>query len=160
MSTKFDALCKELTALIDEWEPLLCSLPEVVRRGKRNKQNRTIKQIIGHMVDSATNNTHRIIHMQYQSSPVQYPDYANLGNNDRWIAIQNYQAKDWSQLIRLWDTCNRHIVHVIQQVDEEKLKQVWTTALGEEVTLEEMIVDFPRHFKLHLEEIEELLETK
>jgi len=109
------------------------------------------------MVDSATNNTHRIIHMHYQDSPISYPDYANLGNNDRWISIQNYQEEDWDLLVKLWASVNRHIVHLIKQVDEAKLDQVWISALNEEVSLREMITDYPRHFKLHLDEITELI---
>ncbi len=157
MIAKFEPLCEELNSLIDQWSSRLSALPATVLSGRVNSQQRTIKMIMGHMVDSATNNTHRIIHMHYQESPVNYPDYANLGNNDRWIAIQNYQEEDWNLLIGLWASVHRHIVHLIQQVDENKLKQVWSSATGEEVTLEEMIDDFPRHFKLHIREIEILL---
>jgi hypothetical protein len=93
-------------------------------------------------------------------NPVHYPDYANLGNNDRWIAIQNYQEEEWDLLISLWASTNRHIVHLIEQTNEEKLDQVWTSALDDKVSLEAMIEDYPRHFKLHLREIEELMHTK
>jgi len=48
-------------------------------------QHWTIKETIGHLIDSASNNTYRIIHLQYQQSPLVFPDYANLGNNDRLI---------------------------------------------------------------------------
>ena len=109
------------------------------------------------MVDSATNNTHRLIHMHYQESPVSFPDYASLGNNDQWIAIQNYQEEDWDELIRLWAAVNRHMVHLIGQVDATKLNQAWISALKERITLREMIQDFPRHFRLHINEISALI---
>jgi hypothetical protein len=109
------------------------------------------------MVDSATNNTHRVIHMHYQESPVNYPDYANLGNNDRWIAIQNYQEEDWNRLIKLWVAVNQHFIHLIRQIEEPRLDKKWTTALNETINLREMINDYPRHFKLHLNEISELI---
>lgn len=157
MTDSFKNLCNELDTLITLWEEKLIRLPEEVRAEKRNSQQRNIRQIVGHMVDSATNNTHRIIHMHYQSSPISYPDYANLGNNDRWIAIQNYQEEDWDLLVKLWASVNRHFVHLIRQVNMDKLGQQWVSALGEEVSLEEMITDYPRHFKLHLDEITELL---
>ena len=160
MSNSFDQICVELRILITDWEQKLNSLPEDISFGRRNKQQRTIREIVGHMIDSASNNTHRIVHMQYQESPVSYPDYANLGNNDRWIAIQNYLEEDWDLLVKLWASANSHIVHVINQVDEAKLQQVWISALGEKVSLQEMILDYPRHFRLHLQEIDELIETK
>ena len=150
-------IADDILELLSSWEAVLKELPPALQSGPRNRQGRSVRQILGHMVDSASNNTHRIIHMHYQSSPVSYPDYANLGNNDRWIAIQNYQEEDWDLLVTLWTAVNRHIVHLIRQVDESKLEQVWTSALGEEVTLQDMISDYPRHFKLHLDEIKKLI---
>ena len=75
---------------LKEWESQLILLPDDTITNKRNDQNRSIKQILGHMVDSASNNTHRIVHLQYQESPLIFPNYAANGNNDRWIAIQDY----------------------------------------------------------------------
>jgi hypothetical protein len=154
---EFKSIIQELLNLINEWEPKLLALPEEVITERRNSQNRTIKQIVGHMVDSASNNTHRIIHLQYQQSPLIFPDYANLGNNDRWIAIQNYQDEEWKNLVQLWKYTNIHIVHVIQNINTEKLDNVWISALNEKISLKAMVVDFPRHFKLHCDEINELI---
>jgi len=142
--SKFESICKELLSLIEEWEPKLSALDEDVITER-------------HMVDSASNNTHRIVHLQYEESPLIFPDYANLGNNDRWIAIQNYQEEDWSELVQLWKYTNVHIVHVIKNINIEKLENVWISALNEKISLEAMVVDFPRHFKLHLDEINELI---
>lgn len=157
MIWEFEWICEELENLTGEWEPILSALPEGTISLRKNSQGRSIRQILGHMVDSATNNTHRVIHMHYQGSPVNYPDYANLGNNDRWIAIQNYQEEDWNRLIRLWVAVNQHFIHVIRQIEESKLEQQWTSALNETVNLREMVNDYPRHFKLHLNEISELI---
>ena len=157
MIREFEDICNELEQLITEWESILASLPEKTISLPRNSQNRSVRQILGHMVDSASNNTHRIIHMHYQESPVKYPDYANLGNNDRWIAIQNYQEENWKDLVVLWAAVNRHVVHLIRQVDAEKLEEYWISALNEKITLREMIHDYPRHFKLHMNEISALI---
>ena len=157
MIPKFQGIVEELQELVDVWVPRLKGLPRETITGKRNSQDRSIRQIVGHMVDSATNNTHRIVHMQYQESPISYPDYANLGNNDRWIAIQNYQEEDWDELVQLWSSVNRHMVHLIAQADESKLNQYWISALDEKISLREMITDYPKHFKLHLNEISALI---
>lgn len=154
---KFESICRELLSLIKQWETRLLALSFDVITERRNSQNRTVKQITGHMVDSASNNTHRIIHLQYQASPLIFPDYANFGNNDRWIAIQNYQEKEWNSLVQLWKYTNMHIVHVIQNINSEKLGNVWISALNERISLEAMVVDYLRHFKLHLDEINELI---
>ncbi|MDO8898608.1 MAG: DinB family protein [Bacteroidales bacterium] len=157
MIKEFEPIIQGLLSLIEEWEPKLSSLSSEVISKRRNSQNRTIKQIIGHMIDSASNNIHRIVHLQYQPSPLIYPDYANLGNNDRWIAIQNYQDGKWNDLIQLWKYSNFHVVHVIQNVNADKLENEWITALNKNVSLKAMILDYLKHIKLHLNEIDELI---
>lgn len=89
-----------------------------------------------------------------------FPDYANLGNNDRWIAIQNYQDEKWEDLVQLWKYSNLHIVHVINNVDLEKLNNEWISALNAAVSLKAMIIDYLRHFSLHLSEIDDLINNK
>jgi len=157
MIKEFEPVVQGLLQLVPEWESRLSVLPNEVITERRNGQNRTIKQIVGHMIDSASNNTHRIVHLQYQPSPLIYPDYANLGNNDRWIAIQNYQEEYWENLVQLWKYSNIHLVHVIQNVNSYKLENEWITALNKNVSLKAMIIDYLRHFKLHLNEIDELI---
>ena len=156
----FNANNTRMLELMAAWEPRLSALSEDVVSNRRNSQNRNIKQILGHMVDSATNNTHRIIHLQYQGNPLIFPDYAALGNNDRWIAIQNYQTENWSDLVQLWNFSNRHIIHVINNVNPDKLDNIWLSALDEEVSLRNMINGYLSHFELHLNEIEELINRK
>jgi len=156
----FDSNNSELLRLIDKWEPILLNLSEDCYSLRTNSQNRSIKQILGHMIDSASNNTHRFVHLQYQSSPLIFPDYANLGNNDRWIAIQNYQNETWYDLVQLWKYSNRHIVHVIENVKSNTLDNEWISALKVNVSLRSMILDYLRHFILHLDEIDELIHNK
>jgi hypothetical protein len=147
----------EICSLIELWEPKLAGLNEDVITGRRNSQNRTIKQILGHLIDSTSNNTHRIVHLQYQESPFGFPNYASLGNNDRWIAIQNYQEEDWHSMILLWKYSLLHLCHVIRNVDDAKLENEWIAGPGRLISLNAMITDFNRHLKLHLSEISELM---
>jgi CHAT domain-containing protein len=154
---RFTEIRIELLDYVGKWEPKLAGLPEILISRRRNRQNRTIRQITGHMADSASNNTHRVIHLQYDESPCHFPDYANLGNNDRWIAIQNYQAEDWEDLVQYWKTTHRHFAHIIANIQPDKLENRWISALDQEITLNEMVIDFNRHFKLHLNEIDAII---
>ena len=153
----FEPDCQKMLELIEAWEPRLLSLSEEITSNRRNNQNRTIRQILGHMVDSASNNTHRIVHLQYRESPMTYPNYATNGNNDRWIAIQDYQNEDWLNLVQLWKFSNLHIVHVIRNVNPEKLESQWISGENELVSLQQNIEGYLPHFKLHLAEIEALI---
>jgi len=154
---EFQSLQSELPALIKVWEPILTALSDRVISERKNSQDRSIRQIVGHMLDSASNNTHRVIHLQYGESPLTFPNYATNGNNDRWIAIQNYQDEDWQVLVGLWKYSNLHFLHVVRNINPDKLDMLWLAGPGETVSLKEMVKDFLRHFKLHLDEIADLM---
>jgi hypothetical protein len=156
----YTAIINEITSLVQTREAELASLSEEVITIPRNSQNRTIKQILGHLIDSTSNNIHRIVHLQNLPSPLVFPNYATNGNNDRWIAIQDYQNEDWTNMVRLWKYSLLHLCHVIRNVDPSKLENEWIAGPGEKVTLREMINDFTYHLKLHLSEIHELINSK
>jgi len=143
--------------LIDAWETRLLALPEEIISNRRNTQNRSIRQILGHLFDSASNNTHRIVHLQYRENPMTFPNYATMGNNDRWIAIQDYQHENWQNLVQLWKYANLHFVHVARNVDQSKLENQWIRGEGELISLRENIEGYLPHLELHLREIEELI---
>ena len=73
------------------------------------------------------------------------------------MAIQNYQNENWYNLVQLWKYANLHLAHVINNVNPDKLDNEWINALNQRVTLRAMIIDYLRHFKLHLSEIDELI---
>jgi len=153
----FETISEELSQLIKQWTAKFLALQEQKITLVRNTQKRNIKQIVGHMIDSASNNTHRVVHLQYEKLPLEFPNYATYGNNDRWIAIQNYEKENWENLVFLWKYSNLHYLHVIKNINPEELGNEWMADKNEKITLKEMIEDFPRHFKLHISEIEELL---
>jgi hypothetical protein len=156
----FDPIRNEIIALVNYWEPILNNLTTETIAQRKNSQNRSIKQITGHIIDSTSNNTHRIVHLQYQKSPFIFPNYASFGNNDRWIAIQDYQNENWTVLVQLMKYSLLHICHVIRNVKTEKTNNEWISGPGTRVSLKDLIVDFLRHLKLHLSEINELIESK
>jgi hypothetical protein len=160
MIKEFEPITREILSLIDEWEPKLSVLTDEVISKRRNFQDWTIKITIGHMIDSASNNIHRMVHLQYQNSPFEFPNYAINGNNDRWVNIQNYQDEDWDNLLQLWKYSNLHVVHLMKNINSEKLENKWIASSEKSISLNEMVIDYLRHFKLHLEEIDQLINQK
>lgn len=153
----FENIASEIIILVHEWELKLMQLTEEIITRRRNSQNRTIKQIVGHMVDSASNNIHRVVHLQYRELPLRFPNYATYGNNDRWIAIQNYQDENWEILVQHWKYSNLHLAHVIRNINPEMFRNEWISDVGEKLTLKKMVESYLPHLILHLGEIEELL---
>jgi len=152
----FSQEINEIRQIVETEETFLNTLSNDVITSGFNSQNRSIKQIVGHMIDSTSNNLHRIVHLQYNETPLVYPNYATNGNNDRWIAIQYYQDEDWHTLVQLWKYSNLHIIHVIQHINPDKIDNKWIASPGVEVSLKDMVNDYPRHLKLHIHEIYEL----
>lgn len=153
-NTNLNIYTDEILEVINEWEEKLLALSEDVITERRNHQNRTVKQLLGHLVDSASNNHQRMVRLQYNDN-LAFPDYTQ--DNDRWIAIQDYQHADWENLIQLWKFFNLHIIHLIKSVDTSQLNNYWTDFEGVKVTLGDMIKGYPSHLNLHINDIKELI---
>jgi len=105
------------------------------------------KEILGHLIDSASNNHQRIVRLQQEELLVM-PAYQQ---ND-WVRTQNYAAREWRELVELWLAYNRHLAHVIRHADAGAAAHVWK-APGREYTLEFLIEDYLRHLRHHLAQI-------
>lgn len=151
----FSAITNGISSVIESEENILRTLPIDVITQRRNRQNRTIKMILGHLVDSASNNQQRMVRLQYSQYLLVFPDYRQ--DNDLWIALQDYQDEDWQNLISLWKYFNPHMIHLIQSVDNSKLDSYWCDFEGTKVTLQEMIEGYLDHLQLHINEIHELI---
>jgi len=150
---EFSKITNGIVDIIESWELKLINLPIETITLKR--KNRTIKQILGHLIDSASNNHQRMIRLQYNTN-LTFPDYRQ--DNDLWIALQDFQTEDWNNLIQLWKYFNLHMVQVIKSVDQSKLDNYWHDFEGTKVTLKEMIEGYLWHINLHLNEIQELID--
>jgi len=153
---RFTAVTDGILEIVENWENKLLNLPVELITEKRNSQNRTIKQLVGHVIDSASNNHQRMVRLQYNPELI-FPDYTQ--HNDLWIAIQHYQDSDWNGLVHLWKYYNLHIVYIIKNVDASKLNNKWTDFEGNVSTLEDMIKGYWWHLKLHTIEIEEIINS-
>ena len=155
-----------INAVIERETTLLLSLSEEQVSARRNGQNRTVKMLVGHLIDSASNNHQRMVRLQYaprcgHSMPgtemgmLVFPDYTQ--DNDLWIQLQDYEHEDWLTLVMLLRLYNRHICHVIRSADETKLDNYWLDYEGCRVTLGEMMCGYIDHLNLHFGEMHELL---
>lgn len=151
-------LVKEAALILEKqiaaWEPILSQLDNDRITLFRNRQNRNIKQIVGHLIDSCVNNHHRIVRLQYLKR-LTFPDYQP--DNDTWIAIQQYESKDWQELVQLWKFYSRHIAYIIRNADPKDYNNLWTDGFITPVALADIMIDFPKHFQLHLDEIQDLM---
>lgn len=163
----FNNSIEDIQNILYREEPILRSLLEEIITTRFNHQNRSIKMLIGHLIDSASNNHQRMVRLQYaprcgHSMPntemglLVFPDYTQ--DNDLWLQLQDYQHEDWDTLLSLWKYYNLHICQVIRAVDEKKLNNYWLDYEGNRVTLQNMIEGYTNHLNLHLGQIHDLID--
>jgi hypothetical protein len=63
-------------------------------------------------------------------------------------------------MIQLWKYSLLHLCHVIRNVDESRLNHEWIAGPDKILTLEVMINAFIPHLRLHLSEINDLINSK
>ena len=111
----YSIVSKEIRDLVEREMPILNSLDEETVSKRYNSQDRNIKMILGHLVDSANNNLQRIVRLQYTPQLV-FPDYTQ--DNDLWIFLQDYRNYDWQELTELWKCSQFQIAHIIREIDD------------------------------------------
>lgn len=106
------------------------------------------KELLGHLVDSAASNLRRLVVSQYeQGTKIVY-------HQDEWVAYQDYQSANITELKMLWKLLNYQYVRVIQNIPGHKLEYVCDTGKGkiEMRTLAYLITDYLVHLNYHLKQ--------
>jgi hypothetical protein len=74
------------------------------------------KEIIGHLIDSATNNHQRFVRGQFETIPeIRY-------DQNKWNEYSFYQQIDSKQLILFWAIYNKQLIEIINRIPTENLK--------------------------------------
>ena len=114
------------------------------------------KEIVGHLIDSASNNHGRFVRAQLRDDLV-FDGY----EQDDWVRVQRYQDGPWVALVRLWHGFNHHIADVMEATSAEALTRVrarhnldelaWQAVRADQpTTLEYFMRDYVGHLKHHL----------
>src|SRR5882672_12120249 len=93
----------ELQQIVERSETRLLGFTEAEVQARRFSGKWSRKEVLGHLIDSASNNHQRFVRAQLQGELV-FPGY----QQDRWNQLQQYQSERWENLVRLWASYNRH----------------------------------------------------
>ena len=104
-----------LQSVIDEFRPLLLNMEasEAAQRPAPDKWSP--KEIIGHLVDSASNNHQRFVRAQFKNELI-FEGYTQ----DGWVDFQDYQNADWENLVQLWYYFNWQIARIMALTPESQ----------------------------------------
>jgi hypothetical protein len=136
---------RTLEKIVQTMEERLQRMGEPAVSARTGPGKWSVKEILGHLVDSALNNHQRFIRAQ-RTDGLRFPGY----EQDAWVAAQGYAEEDWYSVVELWCALNRHLSHVIKRIPPEKLSVVCTIGESPPVSLDFLVRDYIRHLEHHL----------
>ena len=64
---------------------------------------------------------------------------------DEWVTAQQYQDYSWKDVVDLWVSLNRFLIHVLAQIPEDKLSLRCRIGVGEPIPLSKLIGRYVEH---------------
>jgi hypothetical protein len=159
MSAGEPACAARLRAAVDAATPRLLALPAVAVRVRSAPGRWSPAEIIGHLIDSASNNHQRFVRAPDQNDLV-FPGYAQ----DDWVSRQQYQTAPWEEIVMLWQLYNTQLARVMAAVphdvrtrvhDRHNLHDIAWRSLPADgpATLDYFMNDYVDHLEHHLAQV-------
>lgn len=105
------------------------------------------KEIIGHLIDSASNNHQRFVRGQLSKHY-----HSARYTQDEWVSLQRYRDAEWSSLVTLWREFNLHLARVIESTPDDVAERhrIQLFDSDEAQSLGWWMNDYVGHLKHHL----------
>lgn len=153
------ACADDLRRTVEEAAPKLLRMSDEQAKRRPRPQKWSPAEIIGHLIDSASNNHQRFVRAQFQDDLV-FPGY----DQDAWVVFQAYRDAQWSDLVTLWKNFNLHIARVMENTPDSIRnasrrthnldKLAWRAVPADQpTTLDYFMCDYVGHLKHHLRQI-------
>jgi hypothetical protein len=141
-------LAKLFLVELDKFHAALVTLPPELANVPWRPGGWTRKQIVGHLLDSATNNRQRLVRASEEGSHAG-PQYGQ----DEWVAAHGYASQPWETLLLWWEVEHEILAAVVDNIPEERLETSYTVGDDAPVTLRFLIEDYIRHQRWHLAQL-------
>jgi hypothetical protein len=137
-----------LIHLIDVAQPILRQVSEDESGKPALPGGWSRKQLLGHLIDSASNNHQRFVRAALAES-LDFPGYDQTG----CVGVQAVSEAGWPVLVDLWTSYNRYLAHIIAHLPPGKLGVLCRIGGHEPVTLAFLAEDYVGHLAHHLAQI-------
>jgi hypothetical protein len=154
-----EEVLEDFVRTVEEASARMLSMSEAEASASRGEGKWSAKEVVGHLVDSASNNHQRFVRAQFREDLV-FPGY----EQEEWVRAQGYADEPWPLLVNLWKFYNLHLAHVCRAAPERErlrarrehnLHEIgWAPVPKEEpATLEQLMRDYVVHLEHHLRQI-------
>jgi hypothetical protein len=126
---------------------LLKNIPDSEFSSKPAADKWSKKEMLGHLIDSATNNHHRFVRLQFENEPLISYD------QNKWNEYSRYNELDKNHLIKFWTLYNTHLIELIKRIPESKYNRKVRVKEENFMTLELLVEDYVRHMEHHLKQM-------
>jgi hypothetical protein len=144
----FSSIASDLGRTVAQAKPLLMKLDIADTSTRPSPDKWAKKEILGHLLDSASNNHQRFVRGALQGS-LTFPGY----DQNPLVELQNFAEVDWNFLVDFWAAYNRFLAHVIGQLSAEAAAVTCNIDDNPPATLEWIAQDYVAHLKHHLNQI-------
>ena len=154
-----EEVLEDFVRTVEEASARMLSMSEAEASASRGEGKWSAKEVVGHLVDSASNNHQRFVRAQFREDLV-FPGY----EQEEWVRAQGYADEPWPLLVNLWKFYNLHLAHVCRLAPEEVRRRprprhnfhvigFAPISADEPSTLEHLMRDYVAHLKHHLRQI-------
>ncbi|WP_338669236.1 DinB family protein [Pseudodesulfovibrio methanolicus] len=130
---------------VEAFDRLLSATPPEVAHIRPAPDAWTLTEIVGHLVDSASNNHQRFARLRMGDLD-SFPGY----EAEAWVKAQGYDGFDFAALAGLWRQYNAFLLHLAATTPETAAGNAWASE-GKSLTLESLVGDYYEHLSLHTE---------
>ena len=149
----------DLRRAVEEALPALRAVSEAKSAVPRAAGKWSPREILGHLIDSASNNHQRFVRGPFQDDLV-FPGYSQ----EDWVRNQDYREAPWAELLELWRLYNLHLARVMDAVPEQARRRetrrhnfhaiaFHEIPEGEPATPEYLMRDYVAHLRHHLAQV-------
>jgi len=150
LSNPFSPIASDLGRTVAQAKTLLMKLDNADTSTRSAPDKWAKKEILGHLLDSASNNHQRFVRATLQGAPTfAFPGY----DQNPLVDLQKFADVDWNFLVDFWASYNRFIAHVLNCLPAEAAQITCNIGNNPPATLEWIASDYVAHLKHHLNQI-------
>jgi hypothetical protein len=144
----FRQVADQVTRVLDESASDLQALSEKKAGEPRAPGKWSRKEILGHLIDSASNNHQRFVRA-VQGRGGDFPGY----DQDSCVKVQRPGDLSLAAILNLWSGYNRFLAHVLSVLPNDALGYTVRVGSNPPGTLLWLAADYVEHLKHHLNQV-------